>query len=144
MPEAGVGMDLHAENGTVAVGGQFELQVRVMARFTQPVDTAQVYLEYDPAVLEVVAITPGLALEQELQSRGDNARGELSFAAITLYEPVTYEFILCSALFQVKAAPNFGVTHLGFTDAKPGGHTMAILRGTNVTGALSGVNVVVR
>ncbi len=137
-------IELRFYDGMASVGEEFAVEVRVAARFAHPIDAAQVYLDYDPAVLEAVSVTPGLALEHPLHTSIANSRGEAAFAAVTLNEPLVYQFILCTVLFRVKERPLFRVTQIGFADLKQPHQTKAIRRGANVTGKLAGVNIPIR
>ncbi|MDE2842446.1 MAG: cohesin domain-containing protein, partial [Chloroflexota bacterium] len=71
-------LDLETLSESVRTGQQFEIAVKINAGHTRPVDTAQVYLDFDPAILEAVAIRPGPYLEYLLQSSWDNDRGRLA------------------------------------------------------------------
>jgi hypothetical protein len=68
------------------LGQTFEVAVQVQAG-DQEVDAAAGYLNFDPALLQVVDLTPGPALNVELQNEFDNVAGEISYAAGKLTPP---------------------------------------------------------
>ena len=120
------------------------MRVLVKAGYANPVDTAQVYLEYDPEKLELVSLKPNLRLEHLLQSRFDNEEGEIDYAAGTLEYAVQYPFTLCTLTFRAKAATEFWGTYVDFSRLKAPRETKAINRGRNVTGELVPLQLEIR
>jgi hypothetical protein len=68
------------------LGQTFEVAVQVQAG-EQEVDAAAGYLNFDPALMQVVGLTAGTALNVELQNEFDNGAGEISYAAGKLTPP---------------------------------------------------------
>ncbi|MEI7847763.1 MAG: SBBP repeat-containing protein [Chloroflexota bacterium] len=68
---------------TVNIDQVFSVDVRVTAG-TQPVDGAAAYLNFDPAYLNVISITPGNILETVLKNTYSNTTGEIDYLAGTL------------------------------------------------------------
>jgi hypothetical protein len=75
----GVTLRISPSPAIVAKGEVFTVTVAIEAG-GQAVQGAQASLDYDPAVLQVQAITPGTALPLPLLSRYDNAAGTLDCA----------------------------------------------------------------
>ena len=131
--------------GTVNVGQEFTVLVRVKANYVSPVDTAQVYLEFNPEMLEVVSLKPNPRLEVLLQSRFDNAEGEVDYAAGTLGYAVQYPFTLCTLTFRARAATSlWNTAWVDFSRLRAPRETKSISRGRNITGELIPLRVVVR
>jgi len=139
-----VPLALETLSDVVRTGQEFEITVKVNAGHTRPVDTAQVYLDFDPAILEVVAIGPGPHLEYLLQSSWDNERGRLAYAAGTLGHPLEFPFTLARAVFRARSPTVRGSTLIQFDDLRPTRQSKAIHRGLNITGDLGFTRVTVR
>ena len=71
---------LHIAN----VGDTFALTIMIDSG-AQQLDAAQVYLNFDPALLEVVSLTGSGAFSLEFQKTFDNAVGTIDYAAFTLF-----------------------------------------------------------
>jgi len=71
---------------TIGVGRTFTASVFVEA-FTQTVDGAAAYLNFDPAYLQVVTMTAEATFPYILQNEFDNTTGEINFAAGNLTPP---------------------------------------------------------
>ncbi|OGN96320.1 MAG: hypothetical protein A2Z71_06475 [Chloroflexi bacterium RBG_13_50_21] len=118
----------------VAVGQNFDLVLKVQAG-AQLVDGAAAYVNFDPAYLQVVSITPGSSLTLTLQNNYDNNIGLVNFAAGVLppNSPPSGTFTLATITFNAQAlTPG---TPIYFDNANPrlsdityGGHS--ILDGT--------------
>lgn len=72
--------------GPVFVGDSFHVGVVLNSAVFQAPDGAQVYLNFDPAVLEVVAVVPGVPTatgrwKTTLTNQFDNVQGQVDFAA---------------------------------------------------------------
>ena len=137
-------LGLETLSDVVRTGQEFEIAVKVNAGYTRPVDTAQVYLDFDPATLEVVAIRPGPHLEYPLQSSTDNDRGRLAYAAGTLGYPLEFSFTLARVIFRAKAPTTRGSTLIQFDDSRTTRQSKAIHEGRDITGDLGSVRVTVR
>lgn len=135
---------LAAERDTVLVGQSFQVRIRVQAGRTNRVDTVQVYLEFEPDVLEVSSLDGGEALEYRLQRDVDNSAGRIAFAAGALGEAVNYPFTLATVTFQAKSRTGPQGTYVGFSPLQAPRQTKAVAGGANVTGALAGAYVIVR
>ncbi len=114
------------------------------AGLTNRVDAAQVYLEFETDVLEVISLAGGEVLEYRLQRNVDNSAGRIAFAAGTLEEAVSYPFTLATVTFRAKSVTGPQGTYVGFSPLQPPRQTKAIAGGANVTGALAGAYVIVR
>lgn len=143
-PELTVPLVLETYSPVVRTGQEFQLTVKVQAGHTLPVDTAQAYLDFDPAILEVVNIRPGPHLGYLLQSSWDNSRGRLAYAAGTLRNPLEFPFTLCNVVFRAKTPTVRGSTLIQFDDQRPPRQSKAIHRGLDVTGRLVPARVQVR
>ncbi len=107
-------------------------------------DTAQVYLEFDPGILEALSLVSGGRLEYPLQSRWDNSTGAVAFAGGTVKGAVTAPFILCVLSFRARAATGPEGVAITFSALQAPRQTKAIRRGENVTGPLAPLRIVVR
>ena len=142
-PETTVAIALFTDMETVSVGQQFQLQVQVKAGITNPVDTVQVYLEFDPNYLEASFLTDGGNLEIPLQLNLDNSRGRIDFSVGTLGDSAWMPFTLATVYFQALAPTGLQGTYIAFADLLPPRQTKAIEGGANITGDLSSAHVVV-
>ncbi len=129
---------------TVAVGQQFQLRIAVQAGESNPVDTAQVYLVFDPAVFAVLSLTAGDALEVPLQSRLDNDLGRVDYAAGTLGNPITEPFTLAAVTFRALAATGPQGSYITFAALQSPRQTKAVAGGGNITGNLTAAYLVVQ
>jgi hypothetical protein len=97
----------------VRAGQRFVVPVEVEAG-AQQVDGAAAYVDFDPRVLRVEAITPGEELGVELHRRIDNAAGQVGYAAATLGDFPTGTFRLVTLRFRaLRAGPAQLVLHRG-------------------------------
>ncbi len=89
---------------SVAPGETFDLQVVVEAG-EQKIDVAQASLNFDPLVLEVVSISPGIGLPTELINSYDNSQGIIDYAhgALPPAEPISGTFTLTTITFKANA-----------------------------------------
>ena len=118
------------------MGQRFEVRVAIGAGSERPVDTAQVYLEFDPAKLRVESISSGPRMEYLLLSTWDNTLGNVRYAAGTLGPAVETPFTLFTATFQATAQPASAGAQIRFADPTNIHRTKVILRGLDVTGQL--------
>jgi hypothetical protein len=112
-----VGIAIEPESTTVAVDGQFDLDVHVDAG-TEGVVAADVYVTVDPKALEVVAIQDGQTLPV-LAKYYDNGTGTVGIGAGTLGLPVTGSFVLATLSFRAKVGAEGGVTDVAFSLTAP-------------------------
>lgn len=137
------GIALLAEPDRIAAGQQLRLRIVVQAGETNPVDTVQVYLVFDPAIFEVAAIAAGPDLEIPLQSRVDNNRGRMDYAAGTAGKAMTAPFTLSTVTFRAKSTTGTTGTYITFAALQSPRQTKAIARGDNRTGSLTSAYIVV-
>jgi hypothetical protein len=132
-------IDLSPSTSNVAPGDQFNVVVRVVAG-AQEVDAAQAYLDFDPAVLQVVSITAGTSLPIPLQSTYNNSAGTLGYAAFTLSSFPTSTFTLCTVRFSASApSPSSALTFHGINPRLTG----AARAGVSILDTATGGSVVV-
>ena len=136
MPEKTVSIELVTEAIEVGSGQEFEVEVRVNAGMTKPVDTAQVYLDFDNTKLDVLSIKGGSRLRYVLLNESSQLSGHFGFAAGTTGAAQVAPFILCTVTFKSRGLGSPGETEVGFAALRAPRHTKAIHRGLNVTGAL--------
>ena len=137
------GIALLAEPDRIAAGQQLQLRIVVQAGETNPVDTVQIYLAFDPAIFEVAAVAAGSDLEIPLQSRVDNNRGRIDYAAGTTSKAMTAPFTLSTVTFRAKSTTGTTGTYITFAALQSPRQTKAIARGDNRTGSLTSAYIVV-
>ena len=120
------------------------MQVQVYAGSFAPVDTAQVYLEFDPDRLQVETIAPGPRLEYLLQSAWDNKTGNLAYAAGALAPAAESRFTLCTVTFRATADTGETTTRIGFTVSPNIHRTKVVHRGLDITGQLLPLEMKIR
>ena len=120
------------------------VHVRVHADSDRPVDTAQVYLEFDAASLQVESIFSGPRLEYQLKSEWDNVVGSVGCAAGTLGPAAGNTFALCSVAFRVQVGAARSSIQVGFADPANIHRTKVIHRGLDTTGQLSLLEIKIR
>lgn len=93
---AGATIDAIPAPATASVGGTVDVTVRVVAG-AQSVDGASAYVNFDPAIVNVVSITEGVSLPSILSNSYDNGVGTINFAAGKLTAPFpSGTFTLCT------------------------------------------------
>jgi len=97
-----VPMTLEPATTTVNVGQTFNMTVQIAAG-SQPVNTVQASLKFDPTYLEVQSLTPVGGLDGVLQNEYDNAAGTISYATGKLGGSVTGTFGVVQISFKAKA-----------------------------------------
>ena len=137
------GIALLPESDTVAVGRPFQLQIWVYCGESNPVDTVQVYLIFDPAHFAAVSLTAGPALEIPLQSNVDNALGQIDYAAGTLGAAIANPFILVTVTFRAHSPTGPPGTYITFAALQSPRQTKAIAGGANLTGNLTSAYLIV-
>jgi len=138
-----VAISLNPASRSVALNEQFTMNIQVAAG-TQAVDTVQASLNFNPALLRVVSITPGGSLGTVLQNTYNNTNGTLDFGAGAL-PPATAPsgtFTLATVTFQGLA--NTSGTPISFNSAAPR-ETGAFYQGTSyyAAGSAAGATVAV-
>ena len=142
--EQAVNIVLISDAAAVSIGDQLSVAVRVNAGPGNAVDAAQVYLDFDAAVLQVENLTGSSALSEELQSRHDNSLGQIDFAAGTLDAPITSSFQLLVVQFRALAQTGPGGTTIRFASLVNPRQTKVVNAGINSTGSLGTVNLTIR
>jgi len=137
LPIVGVPVVLESVTGSVEAGQLLTVLVRVHANSDRPVDTAQVYLEFDIARLRVESISAGPRLEYQLLSEWDNIVGSAGCAAGTLGFYAENTFTLCSVTFRVLAGAARSSTQVTFADPSDIHRTKVVHLGLDITGQLS-------
>jgi hypothetical protein len=101
-----VGMVIDPASQTVAVGESFSVDIKVTISEGEAVNTAEAHIDFDPAYLEVVSITPGTALPTPLENMFDNGAGTIDYAAGAQLGGAapTADFILATLNLEAKAA----------------------------------------
>ncbi len=126
-------------SGTVAVGDVFEVPIQVQTNTA--VDGAAAYLDFDPAVLEVVSISVGTAFPTNIQNRFDNAVGTIDFAAGQFSALPTSTFTL--AALQIRAKAVSATTTVSFHTISPRVSDL-VFHGSSVNPSLSSVSFAVQ
>jgi hypothetical protein len=104
----------------LAIGGNetFEVPILVQAGVLQ-VDGTSAYLNFDPAYLEVVSITPGSEFSTILANEFDNSTGEVNFAAGSFNNFPSGTFTLATVTFQTLALTDDAGTPIQFNSSLP-------------------------
>ncbi len=101
---------------SVSIEQNFTWDIKVIAG-AQAVDSASAYLNFDPAVLQVVQVTPGSALPEVVQNAFDNLTGQVNFSANATDSRPSGTFTLATVTFHaVTATP---LTALTFNTLAP-------------------------
>lgn len=111
-------------------GDRFIADLVVDAR-SGGVDGAAAYLTYDPAIVQVVDVTPGAQFSHLIQSEFDNQTGRLAFAAGTLGAPIVGRFTLARVGLAAMAP---GSSALTFQHTMPA-HSDITANGSSVLAA---------
>ncbi|GAB4515665.1 MAG: hypothetical protein Kow0047_27640 [Anaerolineae bacterium] len=124
MASGPVVMTMQPTRPNVAVGGMFDVVVDVHAGDVS-VDGAAVFLDFDPAVLQVRAVSPGDVLSTVIRQAVDTASGHVDFAAGRLGSQASGSFRLVTITFEVIGdAPQATIAA-----------SLTTLRRTDVTGS---------
>jgi hypothetical protein len=119
-------IQLNPANPSVARGTIFTVDIQVVAG-SQPVDGAEVHLDFDRTYLQVVdasgdpaiSIIAGSVLEVPIQNIVHNDRGEIDFAAGTFLAPPSGTFVLGTIRFKALWGTGGGSTPLTFSTQLP-------------------------
>lgn len=112
-----VSIAIEPPSTTVDGGDYFDLDVRISAE-TEEVAAADVYLDFDPRVLEMVEIRDGQTLPV-LAKLYDNHTGIIDIGAGTLGTPVTGSFVLATLRFRARSSTQGGTTSVSFSLTAP-------------------------
>lgn len=131
-----VGMVIDPTPKVVNVGDTFSVNIKVTITGGQPVDFAEAHINFAPAKLEVVSITPGATMGNVMQNTFNNVAGTLDYGAGPSFgspRPTT-DFVL--ATVQLHAKEQTGGTALQFRFDAPQRETNAFYQGQPVLNAL--------
>ena len=144
-PAAGqvVNIVLTSDVGAFSIGDLFSVAVTVNAGPGKTVDAAQVYLDFDATVLQVVKLTASSSLGEELQSSHDNTLGQINYAAGTLGAPITSPFQLLVVRFRAVTQTGSSGTTIRFASLVNPRQTKVVTAGINNTGSLAAVNLII-
>jgi hypothetical protein len=103
----------------------------VVAAGSQPVDSVDAALDFDPAYLQAQGVTPGSSLPTVLANSFDNSNGTITFSAGKQLggQDVTGTFTLATISLQALAATPSGGTPLTFVFQPPTRNTDAFCCG---------------
>ncbi len=130
---------------TVGISQRFGVVIQVHTQL--PVDGVSAYLNFDPAVLQVAAVTGGGALPTVLLSEVDNVAGRVDFVAGALNSPFpSADFVLASVEFtavqQAAGSPlTFAVANPRLSDVTFAGASILGGRQNGIVNILDGVLV---
>ncbi len=138
-PFQGLTVALEMGRTGLPLGSQVTATIRIGGD-QRPIDGAAVYLDFDPAVLQVTQVTPGDQLPTVIQSRWDNENGRLDFAAGILggstQSPVTLATVVFEAVGLSQASP------IRFSDQVPR-RTAVTFQGADILEQTRGITVTV-
>ena len=143
-PSLPVDIVLLASQALVAVNELFSVAVVVEAGPASPVDAIQVYLDFDPSIVQVIALRNGATLEEQLQSGFDNGLGRIDSAAGTLGSPAVQAFTLVTVDFRAVAATGLTGTTVRFASSSAPRVTKVVEAGEINTGLLTPIKIVVK
>lgn len=111
-----VALELSVGDTPILAGSEFDLVTSIRAGASQ-IDGAAVYLDFDPTQLQVVGVTPTMALPVLLQSRFDNVAGQVDFAVgVLVTVPPAGSFDVLTLKMRALRA---GVTRIVFHQELP-------------------------
>jgi dockerin type I repeat protein/cohesin domain-containing protein len=101
--EAGVSFAIMPGAGSVDVGSSFTVTLQVQTH-GQSIDGAEIHIDFDPALLEVISTVPGTMLPVQIVPPSfDNGSGRLDYAAGTFSDFPNASFDLLTITFKAKA-----------------------------------------
>ncbi len=138
-----VGLSIQPANTTVVVGQEFTLDIVVEAG-AQPVDAVDAFVDFDPALLQVLELIPGTTLPTILQSVFDNTAGQIDYAAGRPLGdgPASGTFTLATIRFRAVAVT--AGTQLTFVFDPPTRNTDVFFEGLSVLGSVTGATIVIQ
>jgi hypothetical protein len=137
-------VDVDPSDVSVSVGDRFEIEIRVVAG-SQPVDGAEVHLDFSPLLLRAVDVqgnpvsqlVGGDTFNLTLANSVDNATGEIDFAAGTIGSPASGTFVLATIRFEALAGTAPEGTPLDFVEREQNPTDVAY-RGESVLAGANG------
>lgn len=152
---------------TVHIGEEFEVAVRVEAETVPvvgadglidfdgirhlpfestvqgPVTGIDVFIDFDPAYLEVVNISGGRSLPMELANEHDNKNGHIAFSAGKLSGSLPRGTFTCTTI-KLRAKAQTAGTGLDFSETRPRQTVVAGYGNKAITGQLTDAVVAIR
>ena len=129
----------------VTVGEEFQVTLMVEAG-SQPLDTVDAFLAFDPALLQVLQLIPGATLPTLLTSSYNNITGLISYSAgeqLGGPDP-SGSFALVTVRFQAQATLVPGGTPLTYLFEPPAHTTDVFYQGLSVLDSAEGGTVIVQ
>jgi hypothetical protein len=136
IPDAPLYLD-PPEVAAIGSGQPFNMDIKTSVAGLQQVDAVQAYINFDPALLEVVdaaasqsgvQITPGTGLTSLVENTADNASGLISFTAGQPVSPYPAgSFTVATIRFKAKTVS--GTTHTPVTVSLEGGSASRVMLG---------------
>jgi hypothetical protein len=131
---ATAGMVIEPTPREAGVSEDFTVAVRVTISEGAGTNSAGAHLDFDTTYLEVLGITPGTALGDEIQNDHDDTAGTIDYVAgVGMGNPaVTGDFVLATIEFHAKAATPVEGTQLTFVFTPAIRETCAYVGADNV------------
>lgn len=134
-----VAITMNPTTKNAVVGSTFDLTIAVNPA-TQPIDTVEAHLNFDPAIITILSVTNGTTLTSVIAPPPDNVNGRFDYAASLLGGvTVSTPFTLCTIHFRANAVGSTGVM---FQHVLPR-LTAAYLNGIDKTGSFGDATVIV-
>jgi hypothetical protein len=124
---------------TTSVGQSFDLEIMVEAD-TQQVDGGMALLNFSPAILQVVSITPGNTLPLELQNTFNNTDGTVDYSAGTVNNFPSGTFLLATVRLTAIAPSDRTLIEFNHTEPR---RSRATFGGQDVLGGTVGSTLLV-
>ncbi|MDO8491529.1 MAG: ice-binding family protein, partial [Dehalococcoidia bacterium] len=143
-PVAQVNLSLVRSSATVNLGDTFTVNVAVQPQLGQAVAGVDAFVDFNPAVLQVVSITAGggSLFPTELGNTFDNVAGDADYSAGDLSAPYpTTSFNMATITFNTIAAS--ANTNITFSSVFGRNTNAALIDGTSVLGSLTNTSVAV-
>jgi hypothetical protein len=108
-----------ASSEDICIGQIFTLEIKTSVDEEQPVSGVQAFIDFDPAYLEVLSVTPGASLPTVLQNTYDNTAGTIDYSAGKLGAPFpTGTFTVATIEFEALAETSGTAVTFSFTGAR--------------------------
>jgi hypothetical protein len=143
-------LDLNPPSSAVSTDQVFAVDVRIIAGM-QPVDGAEIHLDFDPTYLQVVdgvgdpasVVDGGSALEVQILNSVDNVAGEIDYAAGSFSpSPPSDTFVLATIRFKALASTGGVATPVPFV-SRGGSPTDVVYQTESVLGGTSDGSVTI-
>ena len=138
-----VDLSIQPANTTVVVDQEFTVDI-VGEAGAQLLDAVDAFVDFDPALLQVLEIIPGTTLPIILQSAFDNTLGQIDYSAGRPLQdgPASGTFTLATIRFRALA-PTAG-TPLAFAFDPPTRNTDVFFEGLSVLGSVTGSTIIIQ